>query len=74
MATITVQKGDTLWSLAKQHLGSGLRWRELWERNKEAIEHEQKRVMRRDLRGPDWIVPGTVIAVNGQHDAQKQES
>lgn len=60
---IEVKKGDTLWTLAKQHLGDPLRWRELWNSNKEVIEREQQKVMRRDLRGPSWIVPGTKLVI-----------
>lgn len=29
VATVTVERGDTLWSLAEQHLGAGERWREI---------------------------------------------
>lgn len=31
--TITVQLGDTLYGLAKQHLGDGARWKELADYN-----------------------------------------
>jgi nucleoid-associated protein YgaU len=31
--TYTVQKGDTLWSIAQKHLGDGKRWREIVELN-----------------------------------------
>lgn len=31
--TVTLAKGDTLWSLAEAHLGSGERWREIAELN-----------------------------------------
>ena len=27
----TVVKGDSLWSIAKKHLGSGARWAEIYE-------------------------------------------
>ncbi len=27
--TYTIRKGDTLWSIAKKHLGSGTRWKEI---------------------------------------------
>lgn len=29
----TIRKGDTLWSIAKKHLGSGKRWKEIMDRN-----------------------------------------
>ena len=30
-ATYTVTKGDSLWRIAKQQLGSGLKWKEIYE-------------------------------------------
>src|SRR5687768_6999080 len=36
--TITVERGDTSWSLAEQHLGDGLRWREIWELNQHRVQ------------------------------------
>jgi LysM repeat protein len=33
MTCVTVEKGDTLWSIAETHLGSGERWREIAELN-----------------------------------------
>jgi nucleoid-associated protein YgaU len=61
---IIVQKGDTLWGLAEKHLGNGMRWKELWAANRDAIEREQHRQMVRKLWGsPDWIMPGTTLTV-----------
>jgi nucleoid-associated protein YgaU len=34
-STVRVQRGDSLWKLAEQHLGNGNRWRELAELNPE---------------------------------------
>ena len=31
---VTVERGDTLWSIAEQHLGAGERWREIAELNR----------------------------------------
>ncbi|MBT9174012.1 MAG: hypothetical protein DDT21_02423 [Syntrophomonadaceae bacterium] len=31
--TVTVVRGDTLWGIAERHLGSGFRWREIYDRN-----------------------------------------
>ena len=62
---ITVQQGDTLWSLAARHLGDPLKWRVLWEANRDVIEREQRRYpeARAGMDGPDWIFPGTVIRI-----------
>lgn len=35
---ITVGPGDTAWSLAETHLGDGMRWRELWDANREVVQ------------------------------------
>lgn len=45
---IRVERGDSLWKLAEQHLGSGLRWRELAALNPE-------------ISNPDLIYVGQVI-------------
>lgn len=34
----TVKPGDSLWKIAVKFLGSGLRWREIWDKNKERIQ------------------------------------
>lgn len=36
--TYTVQKGDSLWNIAKKQLGNGNRWSEIYELNKEKIK------------------------------------
>ena len=55
---ITIKKGDTLWSLALQHLGNGLRWTFLYDVNRATIHKAQRGQTR--MIGPDWIFPGTV--------------
>ena len=47
---ITVQKGDTLWSLAKAHLGSGLGWTCLAQANV-------------GISNPDMIYPGELVRI-----------
>lgn len=36
-AEYTVQRGDSLWKIAKEQLGSGTRWDEIYEANRDAI-------------------------------------
>lgn len=38
----TIQKGDTLWKIAKEQLGSGHRWKYLYEINKAKIKNPDK--------------------------------
>jgi nucleoid-associated protein YgaU len=62
---VTVQRGDTLWSLAARHLGNGLRWPELYRVNEREIVREQQRYpeARRAMQGPNWIYPGTTLTL-----------
>ena len=48
-ATHTVVRGDNLWNIARRHLGSGPRYREIFELNRDQI------------RNPNLIFPGQVL-------------
>lgn len=50
--SVTVKKGDTLWSMAREHLGRGTAWKCLAEANPELGEPEQLQVGAR-VRFPD---------------------
>ena len=47
--THTVVRGDTLWGIARKHLGDGRRYREIFERNRD------------QLQSPNLILPGQVL-------------
>ena len=47
--THTVVRGDTLWGIARQFLGNGNRWPEIFERNRDQIQN------------PNLIFPGQVL-------------
>jgi nucleoid-associated protein YgaU len=49
--TYTVQKGDTLWRIAKQFYGKGEDWSRIHEANKDVI------------RDPDLIQPGWTLRI-----------
>jgi LysM repeat protein len=51
--TITVKKGDTLWSLAKQYLGSPYKWKDLHGWNKDTVKNANQ------------IIPGQVLIIPG---------
>jgi nucleoid-associated protein YgaU len=40
--THVVQKGDTLYKLARQYYGSEKRWKEIWEANKTRVPNKDK--------------------------------
>lgn len=47
----TIVKGDTLWAIATEHLGSGAKYPEIFEANREVI------------KDPDLIFPGQKIRI-----------
>jgi hypothetical protein len=50
-ATYTVVRGDTLWAIAKRHLGSGARWPEIHALNKDKVTN------------PNLIFPGQELVL-----------
>lgn len=52
--TVTVQPGYTLWGIAKQQLGTGVLYVQVYEANKDKI------------RNPDLIYPGQVFTIPGK--------
>ena len=47
----SVVKGDCLWKIARRTLGSGLRWQEIYEANRDQI------------KDPHWIYPNQVFVI-----------
>ena len=54
--TIRVVPGDTLWGLARTHLGTGTRWQEMFDLNAGRVQANGKR-----LTDPNLIVIGWVL-------------
>lgn len=66
----TIKSGDTLWAIAEKYLGSGARWKEIYNANKEIIESTatarwKAAGINRDSQNGHWIFPGTVIKIPG---------
>ncbi|MFE5893300.1 alpha/beta fold hydrolase [Streptomyces sp. NPDC056462] len=62
-ATHTVASGDTLWDIAQQTLGDGLRWDSVYTLNRQTIEDEARRHGYASGDRGHWIFPGTVLAL-----------
>jgi len=45
---------DTLWGIAERTLGDPLRWKEIWELNKERVQPDGRRLTDADLIQPNW--------------------
>ena len=61
--TYTVTENDTLWDISRRFLQDGMRWQEIYELNKDAIEET---AVQRGLRSSDnghWIFAGTVLHI-----------
>ena len=54
--TVTVQRGDSLWRIAARHLGSGSRWREIYDLNRGRVQADG-----RSLTNPNLIQIGWVL-------------
>lgn len=63
--TYRVRSGDSLWRIAEQELGSGFRWRRIFELNR-GREFPNGR-----LTDPRWIEPGWVLELPRQGDDDK---
>lgn len=59
----TVVKGDTLWGLAQKYYGSGSKWTEIYNANKDTIESTaSSRGMSSSDKG-HWIFPGEKLTI-----------
>lgn len=61
--TYTIKKGDTLWAIAKKYLGSGNKWKTIYNANKSVIEKAAKKHGKSSSSTGHWIYPGTVISI-----------
>ncbi len=59
----TVKKGDTLWKIAGQTLGSPLRYAEIYELNKDVIEEAALGRGKKNSSNGHWIFQGTVLKI-----------
>lgn len=75
---ITVTNGDSAWSLAEQHLGDGMRWRELWEANRSVMQPDGRTWSDPQVIRPGWQLRlptgGSVPSTNGHHVVERGDT
>lgn len=64
--TCTVKPRDNLWRLAEEHLGDGMRWREIWMLNKGLEQIDGRHFNDSNLIRPGWVLrmPGDALGVD----------
>lgn len=70
---------DCLWDIAERYLNDGLRWKEIYQLNKDVVQPDGNSLQDPDLIYPGWILqlpddakgPG-IITVGGGNDGTKQ--
>lgn len=59
-----VKSGDTLWAISKKYLGSGTKYIQIYNDNKEMIESTAKKHGKSSSSNGHWIWPGEVLTIN----------
>lgn len=60
--TYTIKKGDSLWWISYWHYGTGTRYQEIYEANKEVLDAEAKKYGHASCNAY-WIYPGVTIKI-----------
>src|SRR5205085_5789147 len=63
LPTCVVVPHDSLWKLAEDHLGDGLRWREIWQLNEGRVFPDGRRFHDSNLIQPGWALTMPADAV-----------
>lgn len=61
----TIKSGDTLWSIAQRFLGSGTKWKTIYDANKDIIESTAKSRGYKSSDNGHWIFPGVKLTIPG---------
>ncbi|MGP3971013.1 BTAD domain-containing putative transcriptional regulator [Streptomyces sp. 6N223] len=57
---------DTLWGIAERHLGDGLRYKEIYQLNKDRVQPDGSRLTEASLIRPGWILEMPADAHGGE--------
>ncbi|MBB0231183.1 BTAD domain-containing putative transcriptional regulator, partial [Streptomyces calidiresistens] len=57
---------DTLWGIAERHLGDGLRYKEIYELNRDRVQPDGSRLTEASLIRPGWILEMPADATGGE--------
>ena len=63
VTTYTIKKGDTLWLIAKKCLGSGNKWKTVYNANKDIIEKTAKKHGKSSSANGRWLYVGTKLKI-----------
>lgn len=67
----TVVKGDTLWKIAKQTLGTQTRYAEIYDLNKDVIEETAQGKGKKNSSNGHWLFPGTTLKIPGTKGSEE---
>ena len=72
--TYTIKQGDTLWSIAQKFLGSGAKYKTIYEANKAAIEGRAKAAGKKSSNGGQLLYPGLTITIPSSSAASESKA
>lgn len=61
--TYTIKSGDTLWRIAERFLGSGSKWKTIYDANKDIIEETAKKHGKKSSDNGHWIYAGVTLSI-----------
>lgn len=67
----TVVKGDTLWKIAKQTLGTPTRYAEIYDLNKDVIEKTAQGKGKKNSSNGHWLFQGTTLKIPGTKESME---